>query len=266
MLKKALGRISWLDRARFGVGSWFIMPWEWPTLFSVRQALYYPKFQRGWDAERAAAEDMAKVAGHTMTKYDRCAALHQLVKHVEDAAIPGALVECGVWRGGSAAIMAMANGRYGKARRVVHLFDAWGDWPDPTNKDGNRFDDLKQGTLLKADNDGALAACRELFRDVARHPADLTVFHQGLFDRTIPAARDSIGPIALLRVDCDWYEPILLCLEHLWPLVSSGGIVVFDDYGYCDGARRATDEFLASTGRRHLLHFVDYACRYVVKP
>lgn len=233
------------------------------TVFGLDMARFYPAFRRNFDNEAAAAQDMVRVRPYTMTKYDRCAVLHNLVKHVEEAAVPGAFVECGVWRGGSMGMMALANLRYGAKRRPLHLFDAWGDWPDPTEADGNRFADLVGGVLKKADNTGARQACQQLLERDIGYPKTLIHYRQGLFDRTIPNAH--LGAIAILRLDCDWYEPTTLCLDTLYDQVSPGGVIVVDDYGYCDGAKRATDEFMARRGITAMLHFADYTCRYFIK-
>ena len=52
----------------------------------------------------------------------------------------------------------------------------------------------------------------------------------------------------MLRLDGDWYESTKVCLEGLYDNLSPGGLLIIDDYHSCFGAKRATDEFLASTG------------------
>jgi len=73
-----------------------------------------------------------------------------------------------------------------------------------------------------------------------------------------------VGAIALLRLDGDWYESTKICLESLSPQVSSGGIVVIDDYGKRPGCRRAVGEFMAGLSCPLLLNHIDAAGRYYV--
>lgn len=261
-----LGRFESLAPLRKRAAWLLTMPWETPSLHALQLAEYFPRFKRGHDHEREAAEDMRIVRNYTMTKYDRCAVLHNLVRHVEVRGIPGDIVECGVWRGGSSGMMALANLRYGKTRRDLHLFDAWGDFPDPTAEDGWQFRELKEGTLNVANNDGALEACKTLLEGIIRYPADRIFYRQGVFDLTLPRFADTVSSISVLRLDCDWYNGVKQCLEAFYPRVVAGGVVVFDDYGWCEGAQRAVDEYLNKTGSPPFLHFVDYSCRYLIKP
>ena len=71
--------------------------------------------------------------------------------------------------------------------------------------------------------------------------------------------------IALLRLDTDWYESTLHELEHLYPRLGRGGVIIIDDYGHWQGARKAVDEYVSRNRLRLLLTAVDYTGRVAVK-
>jgi hypothetical protein len=109
------------------------------------------------------------------------------------------------------------------------------------------------GSPLHVDNS------RVAIEDVRRTAADLglasyTEFVPGWFDETLPAHRERIGPVAILRLDCDWYSSVRACLDNLYDQVVDGGFVVVDDYYAYDGCAVAVHEFL---GQRRLAHRIE---------
>ena len=88
-------------------------------------------------------------------------------------------------------------------------------------------------------------------------------FVPGRVEETIPEAAPE--RIAVLRLDTDWYESTRHELEHLFPRLAVGGVLIIDDYGHWQGARRAVDEYLAASGARLLLSRIDYTGRMAVK-
>jgi predicted O-methyltransferase YrrM len=86
---------------------------------------------------------------------------------------------------------------------------------------------------------------------------------KGKVEDTVPGAAPET--IALLRLDTDWYESTRHELEHLFPRLSPGGVIIIDDYGHWQGARRATDEYLQQNRIRLLLNRIDYTARIGVK-
>ncbi|MEI7782589.1 MAG: TylF/MycF/NovP-related O-methyltransferase, partial [Planctomycetota bacterium] len=90
-------------------------------------------------------------------------------------------------------------------------------------------------------------------------------YHKGWFQVTLPTDASGVGPIAILRLDGDWYASTRICLEHLYDLVVPSGFVIVDDYGTYDGCRRAVDEFIAGRGLDVQLQPVDSDCVYWVK-
>ena len=153
---------------------------------------------------------------------------------VNDRGVPGAFVECGVLDGGSAALVAHAT-RDREPARPVHLFDAWQGLPPTVAQDG-RASEVWTGEAV-----GSPRRVRRVMRQLKIDPARLC-FHVGWFSDTFPRAQ--IDEIALLHIDADFYEPVRLCLQRWYPVVSSGGYVQLDDYSEFAGCRKATDEFL----------------------
>ena len=86
-----------------------------------------------YDFEQEAREAIAIVRKNTMVSYEPLFTLYQQVRHCEINDIPGDYVECGVWKGGACGLMALANVKYGKRRRHIHMFDVFDDIcePDP---------------------------------------------------------------------------------------------------------------------------------------
>lgn len=192
---------------------------------------------------------MFRVRRYTMTTPVRCRKLWDSCKQVLDQNVPGCFVECGVWKGGSAAIMALAIKNSGRERHL-HLFDSFEGLPEPTETDGQQAaaysGGRNQGKLATVNQCRAgLDEVKHLILDEINVPKELAHFHVGWFQNTIPVDAKHLGPIALLRLDGDWYDSTKICLEHLYPLLSPGGIIVVDDYFAWEGCRKATDEYRA---------------------
>jgi len=182
---------------------------------------------------------LKKIESFTMVGHERLYSLIDLVRQVEQENLPGAIVECGVWKGGAAALVARTIKRFGY-RRALWLFDSFAGLPAPSAKDGAAAAAQYAVDRGESSVTDVLAALAKFKID----PTRVTIV-PGWFDQTLPAKQSAIGPIALLRLDGDWYESTRTCLEVLASQVTPGGFVVIDDYGSWPGARQAVDEFLA---------------------
>lgn len=171
--------------------------------------------------------------------------------------IPGAFVECGVWRGGSMQAVALTLAELGATDRDLHLFDTFAGMPPPTDKDRRLHDDEPAEHLLATEDRGSEVWAVASLDDVREGMADLGYpvkhihFHEGMVEDTLPDQAPE--RIALLRLDTDWYESTRVELETLYQRLSPGGVLILDDYGHWEGARQAVDEFLARTGEPLLL-------------
>jgi O-methyltransferase len=223
------------------------------------------------DFDARAAATIGRVRAHTMTSPERLYALIQAVRHVSAAAIPGDVVECGVWRGGSMMAAALTLAECVDTKRDLYLFDTFEGMSAPTTLDVSA-DGQKASALLAAPRttDAASPWCYAGIDDVRAgmrstgYPAERVHYVQGRVEDTIPG--NAPTQIALLRLDTDWYESTRHELEHLYPLLSPGGVLIIDDYGHWAGCRKAVDEYFDARGIRLLLNRVDYTGRIAIKP
>jgi hypothetical protein len=215
------------------------------------------------------AHALFKAKRHTMTTTKRCNNLWDVCQKVVKQKIPGAFVECGVWRGGSAVIMGLAAKRHNPVR-PLHLFDSFEGLPEPGAEDGARaaeYSEGKAGGRLVgiAKCDATLEYVRmALFEQARLSPANV-FFHKGWFQDTLPADAKTIGNIAVLRLDGDWYESTKICLEYLYPLLSQNGVIILDDYFCWEGCRKATDEYRNQHGITDPIVRVDQDCVLWIK-
>lgn len=230
----------------------------------------------GYDLEPEAREAIAKIADHTMVSFEKLVPLYQQAAYCEQVGLPGAFVECGVWKAGCVGIMAQANLKYGKERRELHLFDSFEGIPEPDAAvDGSAAVAFAKqagggtGGALKPLADqyggvGTLDVCQKLINGTLGYPKEHTHYHVGWFQDTVPVA--DTGPIAILRLDGDWYASTKVCLEHLYDRVVPGGFVILDDYKAYEGCELAVREFTEARGIRPYLHHLDRWGRYWIKP
>jgi O-methyltransferase len=163
--------------------------------------------------------------------------------------IGGAFVECGVWRGGASILAALRFRSHGQLR-PIWLFDSFEGLPPPREIDGPAAAAWASDPHGSNYKDNFAADEGEVLDALARFDVDAHVV-KGWFDDTLPVERDRLAPIALLRIDGDWYDSVLCCLTNLYDKVAPGGWVILDDYYYWDGCALAVHEFLA---RRKLPH------------
>lgn len=204
-----------------------------------------------------------------MVSYRRLRNVYELAETTERDKIEGAFVECGVWRGGCAGIMAYVSKQFGSNRKI-HLFDSFEGLPDPTGEDGREassyMDNVRKGKLApRYKCEAPLELVEELFFDKLMLSPSVVHFHKGWFDHTIPLQKAKIDKIAILRLDADWYESTKVCLAQLYDKVVQGGFVILDDYGYWEGCKKATDEFFIERNIHPTLKKIDKSGYYFVK-
>ena len=207
----------------------------------------------------------------TMTSLERLYSLHKCAEYIAAAGIAGDLAECGVWRGGSCMLMALGLIRADDTGRHIYMYDTFEGHPRPDpDKDvdlwGNRgLDEWRRQEEAGTLGEWGVASLAEVRGNLLStgYPAERLIFVQGMVETTVPG--NTPANLALLRLDTDWYESTRVALQHLYPKLAEGGVLIIDDYGHYRGQRQAVDEYFAEIGEKPLLHRIDYSCRVMVK-
>lgn len=177
--------------------------------------------------------------------------IERCLAEIDRARIEGDCVEFGVALGGSGILIAK---RMAPFRRFVG-FDLFGTIPPPSDLDGpeshERYRVIASGRSSGIGGDTYYGYEPDLFKKVNSSFAEFGVpadqprvrLAKGLFQETV--SFDARFQIAFAHVDCDWYDPVALCLDRLYPHLTPGGIVVLDDYNDYGGCRKAVADFLA---------------------
>ena len=229
----------------------------------------YPEPLRDMPAEFMRLYE--RCAPFTMTSWERMYALHEAAKYISRSDITGDVVECGVWRGGSSMLAALALAQIGDHRQLW-LYDTFAGMPPPSERDADNTGRMAAAALETvkrtpgARNCWAYATLDDVQQNMRAtgYPPNRINYIVGRVEDTIPDQAPE--RIALLRLDTDWYESTRHELETLYPRLSPRGVLIIDDYGHWQGARQAVDEYLATLDAPPLLMRVDYAGRVVVKP
>jgi O-methyltransferase len=221
------------------------------------------------DFDEKDREVCLRVGPYTMTTPPRIFALVRAVEYVVRRDVRGALVECGVWRGGSMMAVLLTLERLGVSDRDLYLYDTFEGMTEPGDDDVMHTGEQASHLLADPHTQGHYRAAASLEEVRARmlelgYPHERIHFVEGPVEETLPD--HAPGEIALLRLDTDWYSSTRHELVHLYPRLAPGGVLIVDDYAYWHGARKAVDEYLAENGLTVLLNRVDYTARLAVKP
>jgi O-methyltransferase len=206
-----------------------------------------------------------QVNAYTIVETERCYALYQAMQYIIRNDIPGDLAECGVWKGGSAMLMAICLKQAGITNRKIYLYDTFEGMTKPGQMDGEF--ELKEWERMKVSDDTnnwCYSSMDEARANMMRtgYPMEHILFVKGKVEDTLPATLPA--QLCLLRLDTDWYASTLQELKYLYPLISQKGVLLIDDYGAWQGARKATDEYFAGQNAI-FLHRIDWTGRLLIK-
>jgi O-methyltransferase len=202
-------------------------------------------------------------SGYTKTSSARLKAMACAVLKIEGEKIPGDIVECGVWRGGNIILA-----RKLAPNRRCWLYDTFAGMSLPQDVDitrsGKRAIDSYLGKMKPGGKWAAVSAedVRCNLAETGTLDEKLLRFVEGPVEQTLSDASNVPDQIAILRLDTDWYASTKIELEILYPRLESGGVIIIDDYGHWEGARKAVDEYFAN---EIALEMIDYTAAMAIK-
>jgi hypothetical protein len=220
------------------------------------------------DFDEMAIGTYASVRPFTLTSPERVFVLIRTVEYILANSIPGSLVECGVWRGGSMMAVARALLSQNRKDRELFLYDTYQGWQgmnQPIEADGECDQARWTRNQNPTTNKWSAVSADEVTANMATtgYPVDRIHCIVGKVEDTLPASAPEA--ISLLRLDTDFYESTKHELLHLFPRLSRGGVLIVDDYGSHQGSRKAVDEFIRENNVCLLLNRIDADARIGVR-
>lgn len=178
----------------------------------------------------------------------KLASLANTCSAIEEAGLPGIFIEAGCALGGSAILIATLK----NSERPFLVYDVFGMIPPPTKDDTpdvhDRYRTIVERKSVGIDGDQYYGYQENLY-DVVQ--GNLRSFGIDLEEQSVALIKGLVQdtmqidqPVAFAHVDVDWYEPVLTCLERVFPKLVEGGSIILDDYHDWGGCRKATDEYL----------------------
>jgi hypothetical protein len=199
------------------------------------------------------AEDLVlleRIRGRNLTYLSdvKLAAILSTCRLIEDAGLPGVFMEAGCALGGSSILISRTK----SSDRPFFVYDVFGMIPPPGKEDTDdvheRYRQIVQGKSSGIGGDQyygyrddlyelVLTNLREFGVDCERQSVHLI---KGLLQETMVIDQ----PVAFAHVDVDWYDPVMTCMQRVFPRLVVGGSVILDDYHDWGGCRKAVDEYL----------------------
>jgi O-methyltransferase len=207
---------------------------------------------------------------YTMTSPERLFSLYQSVQYLVKNNIPGDFVECGVWKGGSSMMIAKVLQWMGIDNRTIWMYDTYEGMSAPTHEDKD-YTGKEADRLLNASDksDSNSVWCYSALEEVQVNMHN-TGYNESLIKYVKGKVEDSIpgqipASIALLRLDTDWYSSTYHEMRFLYPLLEYKGILIIDDFGHWEGAKKAILQYFSENNLNPLINRIDHTGRIVQK-
>jgi hypothetical protein len=210
-------------------------------------------------------------SGFTMTPISRLINTVKSCKYAVENNIPGDFVECGVWRGGNSILAKKVFEKLGSDKKVW-MFDTFEGMTQPSGLDisaGSKEPAYSKYELNNRDshNEWCYASLEDVKENILTSKLSLNGFNfvKGDVCQTLADKSNLPESICVLRLDTDWYKSTKAELDNLYPLLSKRGVLIIDDYGHWEGARKAVDEYFIDEEYKPFFNIVDYTGRMALK-
>jgi len=210
-----------------------------------------------------------KSKAYTLTDLGAMYGFYSATKHIAEHNIAGDIVECGVWKGGSSMISMLTLQQLNDTSREFYLYDTYAGMAGATSHDVSVHGKVATEQTARFQKNDINEWCYSPLDEVKAnikstfYPDDKIQYVKGLVEDTIPDVMPDT--IAILRLDTDFYQSTYHELNHLYPNLVVGGVLIIDDYGHWLGARKAVDEYFAEHGITMFLARVGISCRIGIK-
>lgn len=208
---------------------------------------------------------------YSMTGYDRIFFLIKAINYIHLNNVAGDFVECGVWRGGNLILFQKMINKF-NFKKKIYAYDTFQGMTQPLEIDrklnnGPSAKDL-MSKELKDENKSNIHCYSSLnqvinnFKKNTKNEKNLTCI-KGAVEKTLRDKKNLPKKISILRLDTDFYESTKIELEILFPLLENNGILIIDDYGCWQGAKKAVDEFFFK--KKFTMFKIDITGRFIIK-
>jgi len=181
---------------------------------------------------------------------EKLVALILELKRLETENVSGDIIEAGCALGGSSIILAKKKGSHSRLK----VYDVFGMIPAPTEEDSEdvheRYKKIVSGESKGIKGDSYYGYEEDLYEKVKENLAsfnvDVNLENVELIKGLLQDTMNLTSPVAMAHIDVDWYDPVLVSIQRIWPRLARGGVIILDDYNYWGGCKKAADEFYNS--------------------
>ena len=202
---------------------------------------------------------LEQVHGCTLLDTSKLYNLYESTRYIVNNRIPGSIVECGVFLGGAMMLVATTLRELGDEERDIYLYDTFTGFADDVTEFDISYRGKKVGT--QKIQHFMEATQNNLFQ--TGYPESKIHFIEGDVAESLDGNLPST--ISMLRLDTDTYASTKIELELAYPLLVPRGVLLIDDYGYSNGARKAVDEYFENSSSKPFFQRPNYSLRTAIK-